>query len=172
MLGDHNLQTPPLILDTSTISQIFSAFSHQHFPTFWARFDQLVLDGCAESIRAVRDELTVLAKVSGAVTYLENLNTQFFAAPTPQEQALAQAMFNDPRLATAANRWRTKTAKGTVDADPYLIAKGLASPIATIVVTEETQDMTRTASIFYVCHYYGVDCLNHRQMMSRLGWVF
>ena len=172
MLGDHNLLTPPLILDTSTISQIFSAFSRQHFPTFWARFDQLVRDGRAESIRAVRDELTVLAKVSGAVTYLENLNALFFTTPTPQEQVLAQAMFNDPRLATAANRWRSKTARGTVDADPYLIAKGLASPVPTVVVTEESQDLTRTAGIFYVCHYYGVDCINHRHMMSRLGWVF
>ena len=113
-----------------------------------------------------------MAKVAGAVTHLENLNMQFFAAPTQHEQALVQEMFNNPRLATAAQRWHSKTTKGTVDADPYLIAKGLVSPVSAVVVTEESQDLTRTASIFYVCHYYGVDCINHRQMMSRLGWVF
>ena len=129
----------------------------------------MVREEGAVSVDAVRDELLDSRRVSGAVAHLERLNPSFFAEPTVHEQASVQAMSSDPRLSSAANRWLSKSRD---DADPYLIAKGLVSPVSAVVVTEETQDLTRTASIFYVCHYYGVDCINHRQMMSRLGWVF
>ena len=157
------------ILDDNTISQIWRSYHQDIFPSFWERFDLLVREEGAVSIDAVRDELLDSRRVSGAVAHLERLNPSFFAEPTVHEQASVQAMSNDPRLSSAANRWLSKSRD---DADPYLIAKGLASSVPAVVVTEESQDLAKTASIFYVCHYYGVDCINHRQMMSRLGWVF
>ena len=173
MLGSHNLQVEQLILDTSTISQIFLAFHPPLFPTLWEYFDRLVSSGLAISVEAVKAELQVLGRVAGAVAYLENLNGQFFALPTQDEQNLVEEMTSDHTLASASNRWRSKTTQGTVDADPYLIAKGLASPVPAIVVTEESQDLTKRDRIFYVCHYYGLECINHRQMMvDRLGWRF
>lgn len=157
------------ILDDNTISQIWRSYHQDIFPSFWERFDLLVREEGAVSVDAVRDELLDSRRVSGAVVHLERLNPSFFAEPTVHEQASVQAMSSDPRLSSAANRWLSKSRD---DADPYLIAKGLVSPVSAVVVTEESQDLAKTASIFYVCHYYGVDCINHRQMMSRLGWRF
>lgn len=173
MLGNHNLQVKQLILDTSTISQIFLAFHPLLLPTLWEYFDRLISSGYAVSVEAVRAELQGLGRVAGAVAYLENLNRQFFAPPTQDEQNLVEEMTADNALASASNRWRSKTTRGLVDADPYLIAKGLAATLPSVVVTEESQDLTKRDRIFYVCHYYGLECINHQQMMvDRLGWRF
>ncbi|MYC32197.1 MAG: DUF4411 family protein [Chloroflexi bacterium] len=173
MLGNHNLQVEQFILDTSTISQIFSAFHPPLFPTLWEYFDRLVLSGFAISVAAVRAELQALGRVAGAVAYLESLNQQFFASPTQDEQYLVEEMTANNALTSSSNRWRSKTTRGFVDADPYLIAKGLVAPVLSIVVTEESQDLTKRDRIFYVCHYYGLECINHRQMMvDRIGWRF
>lgn len=173
MLGNHNLQVEQLILDTSTISQIFLAFHPPLLPTLWEHFDRLVSSGYAISVEAVSAELQALGRVAGAVAYLENLNRQFFASPTQVEQNLVEEMTANNALTSASNRWLSKTTRGFVDADPYLIAKGLAVPVPAVVVTEESQDLTKRDRIFYVCHYYGLECVNHRQMMvDRLGWRF
>ncbi len=75
------------VLDTSTISHIFGAFYRSVFPGFWERFDELVWNGCAVSVRHVRLELEnakhpVVAQSTG---YLENLKRDFFSEPTEQE---------------------------------------------------------------------------------------
>jgi len=104
MLGNHNLQVEQLILDTSTISQIFSAFHPPLFPTLWEYFDRLVLSGFAISVAAVRAELQALGRVAGAVAYLENLNRQFFASPTQDEQYLVEEMTANNALTSSSNR--------------------------------------------------------------------
>lgn len=162
MLGNHNLQVEQLILDTSTISQIFSAFHPPLFPTLWEYFDRLVLSGFTISVAAVRAELQALGRVAGAVAYLENLNRQFFASPTQDEQYLVEEMTANNALTSSSNRWRSETTRGFVDADPYLIAKGLVAPVLSIVVTEESQDLTKRDRIFYVCHYYGLEANDGR----------
>lgn len=173
MLGNHNLQVEQLILDTSTISQIFLAFHPPLLPTLWEHFDRLVSSGYAISIEAVAEELQALGRVAGAVEHLENLNRQFFASPTQNEHDLVEEMTADNALTSASNRWRSKTTKGAIDADPYLVAKGLVSAVPAVIVTEESQDLTKRDRVFYVCHYYGLECINHRQMMvDRLGWRF
>lgn len=169
MLGDEHSALVVYILDDNTISQIWRSYHRNIFPSFWERFDRLISERRAVSVDAVRDELLASRRVSWAVAHLERSNSSFFTEPTTYEQSLVQMMIRDPRLSSAANRWLSKAKD---DADPYLIAKSLASPITTVVVTEESQDLSKTASIFYVCHYFGVDCINHQQMMDRLGWVF
>ena len=172
MLVNHSIQAAQLILDTSTISQMFMAFNPQIFPTLWRYFDHLIWSRHAASVQPVRSELQKNARVANAVAYLENVNQQFFAQPTQNEQIIVQQMATDPALAAAGNRWSGKAAKGTIDADPYVIAKGLVLPTPAVVVTQEAQDLTKTNSMFYVCHYYGMDCINLDQMMARLGLVF
>ncbi len=169
MPGDERGSPVVYILDDNTISQVWRSYHQNIFPSLWERFNRLVRHRSAVSVDAVRDELLANRRVSEAVAHLERLNPSFFTEPTIYEQHLVQVIISDPRLSSAANRWLSKSAD---DADPYLIAKGLTSPVTMVVVTEESQDLTKTASIFYVCHYYGMDCINHQQMMGRLGWVF
>ena len=169
MPGNENPLAVVYILDDNTISQVWHSYHRDIFPSFWERFDRLAREETAMSVDTVRDELLANRRVAGAVDYLERLNSEFFAQPTEREQTLVHEMNVTPGLSAAASRWQ---AKSRIDADPYLIAKGLVSPIPATVVTEESQDMTKTAGIPYVCHYFRVDCINLHQMMQRLNWRF
>lgn len=169
MSGNENLSAVVYILDDNTISQVWHSYYRDIFPSFWERFDRLARAETAMSVDPVRGELLANRRVAGAVDYLERLNSEFFAQPTDREQSLVDEMNVTLDLSAAVRRWQ---AKSRTDADPYLIAKGLVSPVPATVVTEENQDLDRTAGIPYVCHYFGVDCINLHQMTQRLGWRF
>ena len=168
MPGNDDRRAVTYVLDTSSISLAWLAYYRDIFPGFWNLFDALARGGVVTSVRAVREEQTN-RRVDGAIAYLENLNGRFFAEPTDAGQALVMDMARNPGLSAAANRWR---AKANDDADPYLIAKVMGALAPSAVVTEESQDPVRTASIYSVCGYLGVDCVNLQQMMRRLGWQF
>ena len=169
MLGNPNIQAGLFILDTSSISLLFSAFSSRNFPTLWGDFDRLVQNEQAVSVRAVRTELTALSRFSGAVRHMENLNAQFFAAPTPQEEAQVWQMAGAPGLSAAANRWGSKARQGKVDADPYLVAKARTVAVAAALVTQESQDAAKTDRLPAVCRQFGIDCIDLDEMIFRLG---
>ena len=172
MPGNPNTPAALFILDSNSINQLFSAYSRRTFPTLWANFDRLAQGGQAVSVNAVRDELTVLSRVANAVTHLENLNAQFFAAPTHQEEMLVRQMIATPGLSAAANRWVSKSRQGRPDADPYLVAKARNAAVPTALVTEESQDLGKTDRLPAVCHHFGIDGINLDDMMARLGWRF
>ena len=173
MLGNPNIPAVLFILDSSSINQLFSAYSRRTFPTLWANFDRLAQGGQTLSVSAARAELTVLARVANAVTHLENLNAQFFAAPTHQEEELVRQMIATPGLSAAANRWTSKSLQGRPDADPYLVAKARTVAVPTTLVTEESPDPAKTDRLPAVCRHFDVDCIDLDEMFfARLGWRF
>ena len=172
MLGNPNIHAGLFILDTSSISQLFSAFSNRNFPTLWSNFDRLAQDGQAVSVSAVRAELAASARFANAVTHLVSLNRNFFSDPTEQEQQIVRDMTNDPALSAAANRWRSKARQGRVDADPYLAAKARTVAVAAALVTEESPDAAKTDRLPAVCRRFGIACINLDEMIFRLGWRF
>ena len=175
MLG-NNYPAPMLyIVDNSTISQIFRAFYRSAFPSFWDQFDNMVKNGIITSVRTVRLELDKMLVIrrSPKLPHISQPSTAvFFEEPSAREQALVRQMMNDPDLSAASSRWRSKNERGTEDADPYLIAKVRASILPATVVTEESQELSRTAGIYAVCHHFGSSCINLEQMMDRLAWQY
>ena len=174
MLGNDYPDPMLYIMDNSTISQIFQALYRSAFPSFWEQFDNSVKDGIITSVRPVRLELENARHpaIAQAPIYLTTLNRSFFEEPSAREQALVREMINDPDLSAASSRWRSKNERGTEDADPYLIAKARTSILPATVVTEESQDLSRTAGIYAVCHRFGSSCINLEQMMDRLAWQY
>ena len=175
MLGPEENADVLYILDTSTLSEIFRSYYRDRFPSFWERFDELIRTGSAVSVRAVEKELEIARRVeiTGSINYLRNLDRDFFSDPGEQEQILVREMLNDPNLASANNRWREKAARGTEDADPFLIAKARAPGSLfdrTVVVTQESS--ASLASIPSVCQIFQVPCIGLREMMTELGWQF
>ena len=174
MLGNENAPAMLYLLDTNTISQAFGSFNPGIFVSFWERFDVLVRDGGAASVRLVRLELERAPKsaVVQSILRLENLNHDFFSDPTERELLLVQEMSNDPALSAAANRWIIKGDRGTEDADPHLIARARASILPITVVTEESAADNRPGAIPAVCRHFNLDCINLDEMIFRLGWQF
>lgn len=172
MLGNPNTPTGLFVLDSNSISQLFSAFSQRNFSPLWANFDRLVQDGQVVSVSTVRAEIIALARVADAVLHLENLNPQIFAAPTPPEEQLVRQMTAAPDLSAAANRWISKASKGQVDADPYLVAKARTSTVPVTLVTEESQDPNKNDRLPAVCRHFALDCIDLDEMIFRQGWGF
>ena len=174
MPGNESAPAILYLLDTSTLSQAFGAFNPDIFVSFWERFDALVQNGGAVSVRLVRLELENAPKpaVSQSPRHLENFNRNFFSDPTDQEQQIVREMSNTPALSAAANRWRSKWERGTEDADPYLIARARVSILPITVVTEERSDDNRTGTIPAVCRHFGLRYDNLDGMLAELGWRF
>ena len=154
--------------DTNTISQICRFYYKDRFPSFWERFDDLVLTGRAGSVSEVEAELTRRSGLESAVQEMKRLNPNMFGLPTPEEQQFigqkfAIRQFNG--LIGAKAR-----AKGTPVADPFLIAKAGAG-FASTVVTEEVL-RPNAVRIPNVCAHFGIDCINLQQLMEREGWRF
>ena len=163
---------PTYILDCNTISEIFRSYYKCHFPSFWERFDVLVRTQSAVSVRAVRAELENASRpeIVQAIPHLEGLNPSFFQPPDQQEQRLVRKMINDPGLSAACNRWRSKSARGIEDADPYLVASGrVQSELSRVVTLEHTHS---PANVPAVCRRFSVPCINLQEMMSALEWRF
>ena len=155
-------------LDTNSISQIYRFYYKDRFPSFWERFDDLVLTGRAGSVSEVEAELTRRTGLETAVQDLKRLNPNLFGLPSPEEQQFIGQIFAIPHfngLISAKAR-----AKGTPVADPFLIAK-VGSGFASTVVTEEIF-RPNAVSIPNVCAHFGVDCINLQQLMEREGWRF
>ncbi len=154
--------------DTNTISQIYRFYYKDRFPSFWERFDDLVLTGRAGSVSEVEAELTRRTGLESAVQEMKRLNPNMFGLPTPEEQQFVGQIFAVRQfngLISAKAR-----AKGTPVADPFLIAK-VGAGFASTVVTEEVL-RPNAVRIPNVCAHFGIDCINLQQLMERKRWRF
>ena len=148
-------------IDTNTISQIYRFYYKDRFPSFWTRFNALVSSGRASSVGEVEAELTHRAGLVPAVQELKQLNPEFFALPSPQEQELIAQIFRTPHFRNLLGA--KAIAKGNPVADPFIIAKA--------GVTEEVF-RPNAAAIPNVCQHFDIECINLEQLMVREGWQF
>ncbi len=155
-------------LDTNSISQIYRSYYHSVFPSFWQRFYDLVQSGRASSVAEVGDELAGRPELGSAVRDLERANPNFFSAATSLERQFTIRIFAVPHFRDLISP--QARLRGTLSADPYLIAKaGVRAGLC--VVTEEVL-RPNAAKIPNVCLYFNIPCINLRQLMEREGWRF
>ena len=155
-------------LDTSTLSLIYRFYFKDRFPSFWIRFNELVVSGRASSVSEVEKELVGLSGLISAVQELKLLNEYFFAQPSSDEQSRVAQIFVVPHFRNLLSA--KAIAKGTPVADPFVIAKAWASP-GMCVVTEE-RGSPNAAKIPNVCDYFNIECINLEQLMEREDWQF
>ena len=155
-------------LDTSTLSQVYRSYYKGRFPTFWSRFDALIISGRAVSVSEVEEELRNARGLPEVVKDLKRLNDEFFSLPTSAEQDFVSQILGVRHFRNLISAQAIQ--KGTPVADPFVIAKAGASP-GMCVVTEE-RGSPNAAKIPNVCEYFGIDCINLEQLMEREGWLF
>ena len=171
-----------MVLDSNTVSTIFRYYHRGLFPNFWDRFEDLVRSGGMTSVRMVRHELAKFswAQARDPVACLQEWNRDFFADPAEAEEDYVHQMVNwvdvkaqfspaeTRHLSAAVNRWCRDE---NTDADPYLIAKVRATE-GSILVTEESQDLTKPGRIPCICDIFGVCYMNLEQAAAMLRWSF
>ena len=155
-------------LDTSTLSQVYRSYYKGRFPTFWTRFDELIISGRAVSVSEVEEELRNARGLPEVVNELKLLNAEFFSLPTAAEQAFVSEIFRVQHFRNLLSAQSIQ--KGTPVADPFVIAKAGASP-GMCVVTEE-KGSPNAAKIPNVCEHFGIESINLEQLMEREGWQF
>ena len=155
-------------LDTSTLSQVYGSIYKGRFPSFWSRFDALIISGRAVSVSEVEEELRNARGLPGVVQELRQLNDEFFSLPTAAEQGFVAQIIRVQHYRNLLSAKAIQT--GTPVADPFVIAKAGASP-GMCVVTEEKAS-PNAAKIPNVCDYFNIDCINLEQLMIREGWQF
>ena len=171
-----------LVLDSNTISTIFRHYHRGLFPNFWVQFEALVRSGGATSVRMVRHELAKFrwAQATDPVACLQEWSRDFFADPAEAEEDYVHQMVNwvdakaqfsrdeTRHLSAAVNRWCRDE---NTDADPYLIAKVRATE-GSILVTEESQDLTKSGRIPCICDIFRVCYMDLEQATAMLTWSF
>ena len=155
-------------LDTNTLSLVYRFYYKDRFPSFWSRFDNLVISGRVCSVSEVEAELRQRSGLITAVQQLKQLNQDFFALPSAEEQAFIGHIFNVPQFRNLISA--KAIAKGSPVADPFVIAKAGAS-IGICVVTEESR-LPNAVRIPNVCEHFNIECINLQQLMQREGWQF
>ena len=156
------------VLDTNTISHIYRSYYKDRFPSFWERFNDLARGGRAGSVSEVEEELNRGPGLSAAVRELKQLNANFFAVPSLEEQQFIGRIFAVPHFAGLISA--KAMARGTPVADPFIIARA-GTGLGSFVVTEETF-RPNAAKIPNVCQHFGIDCINLEQLMEHEGWRF
>lgn len=157
------------VLDTNTISQLYTSYYPDSFPTLWGLFHDLVRQGMACSVSEVEEELKLRETTERAVPELKALNPEFFAVPTEAERVFIAQVFNVPHFRNSIPE--RSLASGVPVADPYLVAKAGASLDESIVVTEE-EHRPNAAKVPNMCDYFQVEWTNLEGLMQREGWRF
>ena len=155
-------------LDTNTLSLVYRFYYKDRFPSFWSRFNNLVISGRAYSVSEVEAELRQRSGLIAAVQQLKQLNQEFFTLPSAEEQAYIGHIFNVPHFRNLISA--KAIAKGSPVADPFVIAKAGAS-MGICVVTEESR-LPNAVRIPNVCDHFDIECINLQQLMQREGWQF
>jgi hypothetical protein len=153
------------VLDTNSL-RILQNYYPDRFPSFWTKFDDLVLDGQVVSPREVSKELELQFRKEWFRDWVSR-NKSLFVVPGPDETQMVAQILAIPHFQTIVGR--KQILKGSPVADPWIVA--CAYVREGTVVTEEV-NTPNAARIPNVCEHFGVPFMNLESFMDELGWTF
>lgn len=155
----------PFVFDSSSF-RVLQNYYPQRFPTFWVKFNALVVGGEIISVREVSRELETLVTKEWFLDWYRT-HKSIFHAPTQPESDFVREIFAIPHFQNlVAQRQRLK---GMPVADPFVVAS--ARVRSGSVVTEESSK-PNAAKIPNVCDRFGIEWMNLEALLGRLGWRF
>lgn len=148
-------------IDTSSLIAAWSErYPIKHFPGFWNRLDQLILDGRLLSPDEVKREIT--KKSDGLWDWVKARKGLFVELDLDVQKSAREVLKQFPEL--------TKHLPDRNSADPFVIA--LARCRRYTVVTEESPGGSpKRPRIPLVCAHYDVAWLNLLQLVQAENWV-
>ena len=160
------LPVKPYVWDTNSLSQVFRFYYPQNFPSFWKKFNRLVIEGKFLSTREVLRELGDGNKTASAHQWATE-NSQLFPDPLDEETRFVTSILAIPHFQQVLRSKKGKPKRQT--ADPFVIAQ--AKRVSGTVITEEVKP-PQGARIPNICDHFDIPCLKLQQLMDREGWVF
>lgn len=154
------------VFDNNTLTSIFKHYYFQNFPSFWDKFDPLVISKEAVSTKEVRRELEAMNRWQ-YIKVWANKYPYFFSNPTGQELAFIPKIYSVKHF--QQNIENKKLLGGLPVADPFIIARAQINNA--IVVTEEK--LKKNASkIPNICAHFGIKCIDLQGFLTSENWKF
>ncbi len=154
------------VFDSNSLSNIINHYYPDRFPSFWEKFDDIVRNGNAISVREVRNELTGRFDDDKIDRLLQH-NNNFFANPVAEELGFITQIYSVIHL--QQNIEKKKILSGGYFADPFVIAKAWQEKGS--VVTEEDYK-EHGAKIPNICEHFDIPCFKFEMFLTKEDWKF
>lgn len=153
------------VLDTNSF-HVLGNYYPEVFPTLWERIEDEVAAGVISSCREVRKELEVQNTIDHIEQWADE-HAALFPTPSEDEMAFVAEILGIPHFRQIIpERARLR---GYPVADPFLIAR--ARTLGASVVTEEALK-PNAAKVPNVCQHFGIDHVDVRALLPRIGLRF
>jgi hypothetical protein len=154
------------VFDTNSLSNVLNNYYRDSFPSFWEKFDEMIHNRNAISVREARFELKGKFDDS-EIELLKRSNADFFEDPTVEELAFFAQIYSVAHF--QQNLDKKKLLQGGYFADPFIIAK--AKLKKAVVVTEESRPKNG-ARIPNICDHFVIEYDNLQGFLVRENWRF
>ena len=154
------------IFDCNSLSNILNHYYQERFPSFWEKFDAMILDGTILSVREVRNELSGKFE-NDKIDRLKKENDNFFTNPTAEELTFITQIYSVNHF--QQNLDKKKILSGGYFADPFIIAKAWKEKCT--LITEEDHK-PNAARIPNICDHFEVHCIDLEGFLTEMKWTF
>jgi len=154
------------VFDNSSLIVIFRHYYYDRFPTFWEKFNKLLLDEDVISVREVRREIESYGREDNLEKWCKD-NHDFFADPTVEELRFITDIYSVKHF--QQNLEKKKLLHGGAFADPFIVAKAKVNN-AIVVTQEEFKD--NAAKIPNICRYFKIECIDLEGFLKKEEWRF
>jgi hypothetical protein len=153
------------VFDTNVLIDIFKHYYLDRFPSFWEKFDDLVMQKGVISAREVLNEIEQHSEDN--LTKWAKERRTFFQDPSIEELNFIRQIYAIPHFQN--NIRREELLKGKPVADPFVIAKAHIHQGTVVTMEKFTPNAARIPNI---CQKFGITCLNLEQFMAEKSWKF
>jgi hypothetical protein len=154
------------VFDNNSLRILCESYYPDRFPSLWEKFNTLISEGSATSVREILREIERWSPGRRLVRWAKD-HKEFFPAPTPEELDFVGRIFAVRHFQGLLRK--KAILEGLPVADPFIIARAKIS--GGIVVTQE-QFKENAPQIPNVCQHFGVPYLDLEGFMEGEGWQF
>jgi hypothetical protein len=154
------------VFDNNSLRVLCESYYPARFPSLWEKFDRLVSEERATSVREVLREIEKWSSGRRLVRWAKD-HKEFFPPSSPDELTFVGQIFAVRHFQGLIRK--RKILEGFPVADPFVIAR--AGITHGVVVTQE-QFKENAPQIPNVCQHFGIECVDLEGFMEREGWEF
>jgi len=138
------------------------AYLPKHFPPFWKRLDDLILEErLFSSVEVLRE---IKRKDDELYEWCKQRSSIFLPIDNDLQDHVIEIMGLYPRL--------VDTAKGRSGADPFVIGLARMHDPEWTVLSEENPGKVNSPKIPHVCAKEGIRCLRLVELIQHEQWIF
>ena len=154
------------VFDNNSLTSIFKFYYFNNFPSFWKKFNPMVISKAIVSVREVRRELEDMNRWEYIKGWASNY-PHFFESPKKEELEFTTQIYKVKHF--QQNIEKRNLVKGSPIADPFIVAKAKINDA--VVVTEE-KFSEHASKIPNICRHFKIEYVNLEGFLVKENWKF